>query len=167
MLYYYKKNLHLLHYIFRLTSFDDNTVSYNYKNNVISFSVLRNSLDSDPDSVVYRIKIFGWIRIQLIRIRHTGEVGVCTLSRVTHPWLVRECLLWLTEESLADLDRLSTSSDTEDRLHIEKHILVATYIPDGQLTKIGVVDPAPVGSGTLSWIRKYSICSGFSIDSSF
>ena len=89
--------------------------------------MLRNSLDPDPDSVVYRIKIFGWIRIQLIRIRHTGEVGVCTLSRVTHPWLVRECLLWLTEESLADLDRLSTSSDTEDRLHIEKHILVATF----------------------------------------
>ena len=127
MLYYYKFFLHLLHYIFRLTSFDDNTVSYNYKNNVILFSVLRNSLDPDPDSVVYRIKIFGWIRIQLIRIRHTGEVGVCTLCRVTHPWLVRECLLWLTEESLADLDRLSTSSDTEDRLHIEKHILVATF----------------------------------------
>ena len=127
MLYYYKKILHLLHFIFRLTSFGDNTVSYNYKNNVILFSVLRNSLDPDPDSVVYRIKIFGWIRIQLIRIRHTGEVGVCTLCRVTHPWLVRECLLWLTEESLADLDRLSTSSDTEDRLHIEKHILVATF----------------------------------------
>ncbi len=52
------------------------------------------------------------------RIRSTGwKVSACPCW--THPWLVKEFLLWLTEESLADRERLSTSSDTEDRLHQE------------------------------------------------
>ena len=49
--------------------------------------------------------------------------------RPTHPWLVMEVtrdpgLWWLTLESLADLERLSTSSETLDLLGLDSAPLV-------------------------------------------
>ena len=43
-----------------------------------------------------------------------------SIKKSTNPWLVREFLLWFTEESLADLLRDSTSSLTELRLNESK-----------------------------------------------
>ena len=88
----------------------------------------------------YQNKIFKastWIKVPIFKSGYmhyslqTHHIRKCTeamkqihctdwthILAVTHPWLVRKpaFLWWLSLESLADLERLSTSSDTLDLL---------------------------------------------------